>query len=116
MYGYDDTARALLKLGAMVNPNSTTDPAPLVRAIVGNRLEMARLLIASGADVNYADSTGMTPLMYAAATNFGDPTIIDLLIKSGARLEARGKDGVTAADLARKYNKYHPEIIERFGR
>jgi ankyrin repeat protein len=114
MYGHDETARALLKVGA--NPNGTADPGPLVHAIVGNRLEMVRLLIASGADVNRADTTGMTPLMYAAATNFGDPTIVDLLLKSGARLETRGKDGVTAADLARKYNKYNPEIVERFGR
>jgi len=116
IYDHEDTARALLKLGATVNPTNTTDPGPLVRAITGNRLEMARLLIASGADVNRADSAGMTPLMYAAATNFGDPTIIDLLIKSGARLDARGKDGVTAADLAGKYNKYNPAIIERFRR
>jgi ankyrin repeat protein len=113
MYGHDETARALLQLGA--DPNSTADPGPLVHAIVGNRLETARLLIASGADVNRSDSTGMTPLMYAAATNFGDPAIVDLLLKSGARPETWGKDGVTAADLARKYNNYNPEIIERFG-
>jgi ankyrin repeat protein len=116
MYDHEDTARALLKLGATINPNSPTDSGPLVRAVTGNRVEMARLLIAHGADVNRADSTGMTPLMYAAAANFGDLAMIDLLINSGARVNVRSKDGVTAADLARKYNKYNKEITDRFER
>jgi hypothetical protein len=42
--------------------------------------------------------------------------MIDLLIASGARLDARGTDGVTAADLARQYNRDNPAIIERLQR
>jgi ankyrin repeat protein len=35
--------------------------------------------------------------------------MIELLLKSGARADARNKDGLTALDLARKYN--HVELI-----
>jgi ankyrin repeat protein len=33
--------------------------------------------------------------------------MIDLLLKSGARPDTRTKDGLTALDLARKYNHTH---------
>ena len=65
---------------------------------------MARLLIARGAKVDAVDKKGMTPLLYAASIDFGDSRMIDLLIKSGANKQARTKEGLTALDLAQKYN------------
>jgi len=79
--------------------------------VVANHTEIVRLLIARGADVNRVDDTGMTPLMYAAVADFGDSTVVDLLLTSGARTDVRAKDGLTAADYARKYN--HPQVIAR---
>jgi ankyrin repeat protein len=49
----------------------------------------------------------MTPLLYAASVDFGDCAMIDLLVRSGARTDARTKDGLTALDLARKYKHTH---------
>lgn len=69
--------------------------------MTANRVESARSLIARGANVNAVDNNGMTPLMYAASIDFGDSAMIDLLVKSGAKREARIKEGLTAVELAR---------------
>ena len=56
----------------------------------------------------------MTPLLWAASMDFGDPAMIELLLKSGARADARNKDGLTALELARKYG--HTEVIAALSR
>jgi hypothetical protein len=50
------------------------------------RLEVVKLLIDLGEDVNAADSYGITPLMVAA--NLGDVAIVQYLIDKGADLSA----------------------------
>ena len=51
-----------------------------------DRLELVKLLIESGEDVNAADNYGITPLMVAA--NLGDIEIVKYLISKGADLAA----------------------------
>jgi ankyrin repeat protein len=102
-----DVAGALLDAGAKVDELDGDGITPLSWAAIANRVEMARLLIGRGADVNHADKNEMTPLLYAASIDFGDTAMIDLLLKSGARLSARTKEGLTAIDLARKYQIPH---------
>jgi ankyrin repeat protein len=77
------------------------------RAVLGNQVEVAKLLIERGANVNRSDKFGMTPLLWAANIDFGDSAMIDLLLKSGARRDARTKDGLMPLELARKYNHTH---------
>ena len=72
-----------------------------------NRVDLARLAIQRGADVNHVDKKGMKPLLYAASIDFGDSAMVELLLKSGARTDARTKEGLTALDLARKYQHTH---------
>src|SRR5579863_5861227 len=50
------------------------------------RLEVVKLLVDLGGDVNHADSYGITPLM--AAANLGDINIVRYLINKGADLNA----------------------------
>ena len=52
---------------------------------------------------------GMTPLLWAANIDFGDAAMIELLLKSGARADARNKDGLTPLELARKLG--HANLI-----
>jgi len=73
-------------------------------AAIANRVDIARLLIERGADVNHVDKKGMTPLLYAASIDFGDSAMVELLLKSGARTSAQTKEGQTALDLARQYS------------
>jgi ankyrin repeat protein len=106
---FDDNATlsALLDAGLSVESPADNGFTLLDAAVIANRVDSARLLIARGANVNAVDKKGMTPLMYAASIDFGDSAMIDLLVKSGASREARTKDGLTASQLARKYEHVH---------
>ncbi len=42
----------------------------------------------------------MTPLLWAASSNFGDAAMIELLLKSGARTDATEQGWPDALDLA----------------
>ena len=105
-HGYLDVAEVLVKLGA---PVDRTDAriTPLVKAVLGDQVEMARFLISKGADVNHVDGNGMTPLLYAASIDFGSPAMIDMLLKSGARTDMKTKEGKIALELARQYKHTH---------
>lgn len=105
-HAYLDVAETLVTLGA---PVDRTDAriTPLVKAVLGDQVEMAKFLIAKGADVNHVDGNGMTPLLYAASIDFGTPAMIDMLLKAGARTDMKTKEGKTALELARQYKHTH---------
>lgn len=106
-FGDIDVARTLLDLGAPADEVDPSGMTPLFRAVLSNEPVVAKFLIDHGADVNRIDKGGMTPLLYAASIDFGDSTMIDVLLKAGARTDARTKEGLTALDLARKYRHTH---------
>ena len=100
---FDDTATlgALLDAGASVELPDDGGFTLLDTAVIANRVDVARLLIARGANVNAVDKSGMTPLMYAASIDYGDSAMVDLLLKSGAREKPK------ALELAKKYDHTH---------
>lgn len=82
---------------------------PLHLAAAGQRLEIARLLLKAGADVNAASNHRRgSPLHYAADGNLAAPAFdearqvktIELLLKEGADLQAADKNGATALHRA----------------
>lgn len=91
--GTRDILRALLDAGA--NPNisiaSPSDPpeqqgiTPLIYAAASGDVEMLRLLIRYGADLNAAKADGLTPLMVAAFCGQFDS--IKVLVEAGAKVE-----------------------------
>jgi ankyrin repeat protein len=107
-FGDMEVARALLDLGAPVDFADGNGITMLGRTVLNNDLPMAQMMIARGADVNHVDKLGMTPLLWAAAIDFGDEQMIRLLLQSGARRDAKNKDGLTPAQLARAHN--NPEL------
>ncbi len=106
-FGDIPVAKELIDLGSPVDQLDGSAMTPLGRAVLGNQVEMAKFLIDRGADANHVDKLGMTPLLYAASIDFGDSAMIDLLLKSGARRDAKTKEGLTALDLAKNYNHTH---------
>lgn len=62
------------------------------------KAEIARLLLAKGADVNGKNEAGLTALM-----NAGDLDLAQLLLANGADVSARDKDGATALMTIMRY-------------
>ncbi len=106
-FGNMAAIKTLLDMGDAADQAEPNGITLLDRAVLSNQIDIAKLLIAHGADVNHVDKLGMTPLLYAASIDFGDSGMIDLLLKSGAHPDAQTKQGQTALDLARKYNHTH---------
>jgi ankyrin repeat protein len=106
---FEDTsaARALLDAGAKPDESDGDGLTALQWATLANKTAMVQLLIEHGADVNHVDKRGMTPLLYAASVDFGDAAMVELLLRNGARRDARSQEGLTALDLAKKYKHIH---------
>jgi ankyrin repeat protein len=68
------------------------------------------LLIQAGANVDAQDVRGMTPLMWAIATDHADARGVALLLKNGADLEKRDKSGLNARGWAARYNS--PALLQ----
>lgn len=107
-------AKALIEEGAKVNsvsgeeqltPLMVIASQPLVERRAANivqgpsAVDIGRLLIAKGADVNAKSAKGVTPLMIAAAHD--NPPLIGLLLQSGADPNIKTPDGKTALDIAK---------------
>lgn len=89
----------LLDHGADVNARLGDGHTPLVDAVRFGFDKIATYLVEQRkADVNLADMSHWTPLMYAAWTD--DPDMIRLLAQHGAQLDATDADGLTALLIA----------------
>ncbi len=72
-----------------------TKNTPLITAAVRGDQGVVRILLARDANVHAADVKGQTALHHAAVHQQCDTKVIDLLLRSGADLEARAQDGLT---------------------
>jgi ankyrin repeat protein len=72
----------------------------LMAAAHQGSLDMARVLIEQGANVNAADTRGRTPLMYAAGADHPNADMIRLLLEKGADPAAKDNRGDTALDFS----------------
>ena len=102
-FGDVDVIRTLLELGAPVDFADGNQITMLGRSVLNHELGLARMLIDRGANVNATDKLGMTPLLWAASSDFGDAAMVELLLKAGAKADAKNRDGRTALELARTY-------------
>lgn len=103
-----EVVKLLLAAKAEVNFKGAFIISPLMHAL--DDLEMVKLLVAHGADVNQANFRGATPLMGAAVSR--DPAVVKYLLEKGADVNARDKDGNTAlmgAEFERQRDTFYAE-------
>ncbi len=93
------TVREAIELGADVTVLDDFGQSPLMYAAAGNEPEVIGLLLAAGADPNYATETGWTALMIALRDN-PDPAVVRALASAPQDLLARNEDGATVLELA----------------
>jgi ankyrin repeat protein len=107
--GNAESVDALLKAGAKINHVSDGDhTSPLLMATINGRFDMAKMLLAKGADVKMASEAGATPLyatiniQWAAKSLYPQPTaqlqqttthleLMEALLKAGAEPNVRLK-------------------------
>jgi uncharacterized protein len=104
--GYLKAAEALIDWPKTnVEWRTPQDESPLMIAALKGHTEMARKLIARGADVN---KPGWTPLHYAA-TN-GHLAIMNMLLEEHAFIDAESPNGTTPLMMAAHYGT--PEAVK----
>ncbi|KAL4708155.1 hypothetical protein ACJJTC_009934 [Scirpophaga incertulas] len=89
-----------------VNAPDNSGYTALHYAARNGHLDICKMLIQNGANINAATRSGKaTPLHKAAAA--GNTTAVTLLIKAGAAVELQDVDGETALHKASKHNNYN---------
>lgn len=97
LYGCEAKVELLLHYGARVNSGAGRDckyGSALHIAAYKDRLDLAALLIRSGAKINQVNSAGYTPLQLNILTH-NKSEIAPLLVYHGARLDVRDRNGLT---------------------
>lgn len=74
-----------------------------------DQVEIARVLVEAGADLNAGDARGDTPLHWACV--FGAVDMVSTLIDAGADVRALNDAGGTAFNAAATYG--HPQLVAR---
>uniref|UniRef100_T1IU24 Uncharacterized protein n=1 Tax=Strigamia maritima TaxID=126957 RepID=T1IU24_STRMM len=92
--GYFELAQVLLAMRANVEDRGIKgDCTPLMEASSCGHVDIVRLLIAHGADVNAQSSSGNTPLMYACAAGYEE--VVKVLLEAGSNVEDHNENGHT---------------------
>ncbi|KAF3933651.1 Ankyrin-1 [Dactylellina cionopaga] len=106
-YGHFAIAELLIDAGAKLDAKSKTRPSQtaLSLAAKGGHLEVVRLLVEKGANVDANCPAGTaTPLMLALEKD--KEAVAELILQSGANLEATNRDFETPLIIAAKRAKY----------
>ena len=101
--GHTEAVKLLLDQGAPVNQSGWT---PLIYAAARDRLDIARMLIGKGANVNAAADNGTTALMMAAREGYLQMVL--LLLEHGADGKHLSPHGHSALGLA--VSRGHKEV------
>jgi ankyrin repeat protein len=109
-FRHPEVARYLVDHGADVNAaaKNAMRVAPVHAAASACDRETMRMILERGGDPNAKQQMDYTALHGAAAR--GDVEMAQMLLEHGAERDAKGSDGMTPAEVARKYG--HPEFAD----
>lgn len=102
---FEDTEKlaSLLKQG--VDPNKPEDLSQMTPVMAAETLPVAKILIEAGADPRLRDRAGRTALHHAAKMREG-ASIVELLVRTGADVNARVNDGGQGTPLLYAVENY----------
>jgi len=108
--GQKEVTEYLILKGANVNAiaKNATGFTALTGAIANNHVEISRILVKRGADVNHRYEAGVSPLMEACLN--GNVELVTFLLANGADPNAKTKDGKTPMSFAKEKN--HVDVVE----
>uniref|UniRef100_A0A8C8MDN0 Transient receptor potential cation channel, subfamily A, member 1b n=1 Tax=Oncorhynchus tshawytscha TaxID=74940 RepID=A0A8C8MDN0_ONCTS len=100
--GATDAVKLMLssysRLDSIINLPDGACQTPLHRATIFDHTELAEYLISKGADIDYIDSKGLSPLLLA--TNCGAWRTVALLLSKGANVKIKDQSGCNFLHLA----------------
>jgi len=100
-----ETARCLIEHGAQQTPDREGH-TPLHMAALRGHLPSVKLLLDSGADVNFANHQGDTPLMVASY-----PKVVEFLLDHGADAKMKNQLGMTALAFAARRGQAESVVL-----
>jgi len=112
----DDAADSDLRGDEDRGPVSGSCPTPLLAVCDSDvdqpaALEVVRLLLAAGAEVNAADLNGQTPFMKAALRGWAE--VFETLLAAGADVDAADEEGATALIRALSVDEEDRDAVTR---
>ncbi len=111
-YGRSDIASALLAAGANVNALDSIGKTPFLLIIPKeSQYALYSTLLQYKASISQKDMYGDT-VLHVATMSDASVEVLDLLVRSGALIDERNKQGVTPIELAIEYE--HPEQVRYF--
>jgi hypothetical protein len=109
--GDTSTVQRLLAQGADVNERDQAGNSVLSRAAYAGYMEIARLLVDKGANLDSRNSMGETALMFAVSSYSPNRDyMVRLLLDKGANIDIRNTSGNTAQTLA--VMRSRPQLAE----
>jgi hypothetical protein len=97
--GRDETVKSLIAEGTDVHAINVRGQTPLHLAAMTDNVDVVRMLINGGADIDVADPGNNIRPLHNAATN-GCANVCEFLLKQGADMDAQTASGDTALHLA----------------
>ncbi len=105
--GHSELCRLMLKHGA--KPNVSTEEGPILfKVAIGGNLEIVKVLVENGAEIDATNSEDRTALQ--GASNNGHKAVVAYLLENGADVHHGIEHGSTAIHLAASYG--FSEIVQ----
>ncbi|KAF2460324.1 ankyrin repeat-containing domain protein, partial [Lineolata rhizophorae] len=108
-YGHSGVVKQLLDAHAPINTRTRlSSETALILALKKKHLEVAKLLLAAGAEVHHCDNEGSNALLEASSAGYYD--IVKSLLAVGEDINHRDSDGCQALHMAARRGHY--EVVE----
>ncbi|KAK4474487.1 hypothetical protein MN116_001637 [Schistosoma mekongi] len=108
--GRYEVVQLLVERKANIEHRAKTGLTPLMEAASGDYVEVGRILLDHGADVNASPVPSSRDTALTIAADKGNVKFVNLLLEKGAVVEARNKKGATPLWLAS--NGGHLEVVQ----